>query len=287
MSQSSLRRTSWGAWALVVLIAVMAGAAHAPLGREAPPRSPAASPSRVHRRVVAFLAIWMVVVSGLVLGLVWSNPVQRAVVGMAWGLILLWIGGCGLAMWRWADGLNRAAARLPLGWGLKFVLGCTALACVEEAITTLMTNSAPVFGVQVGQAYITASANYLDVIGYHSVVVFVPMFVAWALLLRWWRFTPFAVFLLFGVTGLLAETLSFGLQNLGNFAQWIFVYGLMVWLPAHWVPDHRPARAPGWWAYVLAVVCPPLLIPLDLVLAPWLWLTPKHPTIHFPPFAGH
>ncbi len=233
--------------------------------------------------MVAFLAIWMLVVSGLVLGIVWRNPVQRAVLAMAWGLILVWIGMCGLAMWRLRDRLVRAAAGVPLPWGLKFVLGCTALACVEEAITTLMTNAAPVFGVEKGQAYITASANYFDVILYHSVVIFVPMFVAWALLLRWWRFPPFAVFLLFGITGLLAETLSFGLQNLGNFALWIFVYGLMVWLPAHWVPDGRPARIPAWWAYPVAVVFPLLLVPLDFVLAPWLWLTPKHPPIHFPP----
>jgi hypothetical protein len=239
--------------------------------------------SPMPRRVVMLLAIWMVVVCSLVLGLSWRNPNHRAVLGMAWGLILLWIGGCGLIMWRWAGDLNRIAARLPLPWGLKFVLGCTALACLEEAITTSMTNCAPLFGVAHGQAYITASANYFDVILHHSVVVFVPMFVGWAILLRWWRFSPFAVFLLFGITGLLAETLTFGLQNLGNFGMWIFVYGLMIWLPAHWVPDHRPARTPPWWSYPVAVVFPILIIPLDFAIAPWLWLMPKHPPIHFLP----
>jgi hypothetical protein len=247
---------------------------------------PSATPARWPRRVVVFLAVWMVAVSSVVLVAVWSNPTHRAVLGMAWGLILLWIGGGGWAMWHWADRVNRVAARLPLPWGLKFVLGCAALACAEEAITTAMTNCAPLFGLEIGQAYITASANYFDVVLYHSVVVFVPMFVGWALLLRWWRFTPFAVFLLFGITGLLAETLSFGAQNLGNFALWIFVYGLMVWLPAHWVPAERTARAPAWWAYPLAVVFPLLLVPMAFVLSPWLWLTPKHPTIHFPPING-
>jgi len=247
-----------------------------------PPSQPA-NASSWHRRVVIFLAAWMLTVSGLVLALVWHNPIKRAVVGMAWGLILLWVGGCGLAMLCWGNALSAAVRRLPLPWSLKFVLGCTALACIEEAITTLMTNCAPLFGAQVGQAYITASASYFDVILYHSVVVFVPMFVGWALLLRWWRFSPFAVFLLFGTTGLLAETLSFGPQNLGNFAMWIFVYGLMVWLPAHWVPEDRPARKPPRWAYLLAVIFPMLMIPLDVVLAPWLWLTPKHPPIHFAP----
>jgi hypothetical protein len=227
-----------------------------------------------------------VLVSALVLALNWNKPVHRAVIGMGWGLILLWVGGCGLTMWRWRDLWCRLAARVRLPWLLKFVLGCTALALTEEAITTLMTNTAPLFGVRVGQAYITASANYLDVVLYHSVVVFVPMFIAWAVLLRWWRFSPFAVFVLFGITGLLAETLTFGLQNLGNFALWIFVYGLMVWLPAHCARPDQPVREPRWWAYPVAVVLPFAFLPLMAVLSPWIWLTPKHPQIHFPPIAG-
>ncbi len=237
--------------------------------------------ARGPRILVLSLAGWMVVVSGLVLALNWGNPVGRAILGMAWGLIVLWIGGGGLAMWRWRVFWCRQASRVRLPWMLKFVLGCTLLALVEEAITTTMTNCAPLFGVRVGQAYITASANYLDVVLYHSVVVFVPMFIGWAVMLRRWRFMPLAVFVLFGLTGLLAETITFGPQNLGNFAFWMFVYGLMVWLPAHWVPPERAARSPRWWVYPLAVVVPFLFLPLMAVLAPWLWLTPKHPTIHF------
>jgi hypothetical protein len=105
----------------------------------------------------------MLVVSGLVLAVSWRNPAHRAVIGMAWGLIVLWIGCCGLAMWRWREGLCRLAARVRLPWQVKFVLGCTTLALTEEAITTLMTNCAPLFGVTLGEAYITASANYFDV----------------------------------------------------------------------------------------------------------------------------
>ncbi len=93
------------------------------------------------------LAGWMVFVSGIVLVVSWPNPVHRAVIGMAWGLIVLWIGGCGLTMWYWREFWRRLAARIRLPWGLKFVLGCTVLALVEEAVTTLMTNCAPLFGV--------------------------------------------------------------------------------------------------------------------------------------------
>ena len=60
-----------------------------------------------------------------------------------------------------------------------------------------MTNCAPFFGVPFGQAYITASANYFDVVLYHSVVIFVPLFIGWAVLLWRWRFPPLAVFVLF------------------------------------------------------------------------------------------
>lgn len=253
------------------------------------PPAPAAvprAPGNRPRRIIMGLALWMTLVSGFVLLAVWSNPVHRAVLLMAWGLILLWVAGCGLVMWHWRELWGRLAAQVRMPWMLKFVLGCTLLALLEEAITTLMTNCAPVFGVAIGQAYITASANYWDVVLYHSVVVFVPFFVAWTVMLRYWRFTPFAVFVLFGITGLLAETISFGPQNLGNFAMWIFVYGLMVWLPAGWVPADRRAAQPRWWTYPLAVVLPFLFLPALFILAPWLWLTAKHPPIHFPPIAG-
>ena len=246
----------------------------------APPGGRAA---RWARRFIVALAVWLVFVSGLVLALNWSKPAPRAMLFMAWGLILLWIGGCGLAMWRWRELWCRLAARVRLPWMVKFVLGCVALALLEEAITTLMTNCAPLFGVERGRAYITAAANYFDVVLYHSVVVFVPFFIGWAVLLRLWRFTPFAVFVLFGITGTLAETVAFGPQSLANFGLWIFVYGLMVWLPAHGVPAERSARTPRWWTYPLATVAPFLFMPLMAVLAPWLWLTAKHPSIHFPP----
>jgi hypothetical protein len=238
---------------------------------------------RWKRRFIVALAGWLVLVAGTVLALNWGKPAARAMLLMAWGLILLWIGGCGLAIWRWCDRLCRLADRVPLSWMLKFVLGCVALALVEEAITTLMTNCAPLLGVRKGQAYITASANYFDVVLYHSVVVFVPLFIGWAVLLWRWRFTPFAVFVLFGLTGTLAEALTFGPQSLANFGLWIFVYGLMVWLPAHWAPPERSARTPRWWAYPLATVAPFLFLPSMFLLAPWLWLTAKHPPIHFPP----
>ena len=117
---------------------------------------------------------------------------------LAGGLVVVWIYLGGTVMW---FARHRAAAllrRTPLGWRTTFVLACTALACLEEAVTVSMTNLAPVFGVPIGEAYITASTNWLDVVLFHSVVVFVPQFIALAYLLGRWDLSPFAVFMGFG-----------------------------------------------------------------------------------------
>ena len=78
---------------------------------------------------------------------------------------------------------------------------CTAMALIEEVITTTMTNCAPLLGTTPEEAHITASTNYFVVVCFHSVVVFVPMFIAWALMLSRWDFSPLKVLLLFGITG--------------------------------------------------------------------------------------
>jgi hypothetical protein len=238
-----------------------------------------------HAKFIVLLAVWLVATTGLVTVATWTHPRQRAVLGMGWGLILLWVFCGGGLMFRFRGPIRSAWTRLPLDWRLGFVLLATCLALIEEAITTTMTNLAPLFGVRAGEAYITASANYLDVVSCHSVVVFIPMFFGWALLLWRYRFSPFAVFVLFGLTGTLAE-MSFGSQHALEFGLWIFVYGLMVYLPAYCVPTVRPARAPRWWHYPLAVLVPFLfipLIPLPLLVAV---LSPHHPRIHFPPITG-
>jgi hypothetical protein len=121
-----------------------------------------------------------------------------------------------------------------------------------------------------------------DIKGLHSVVIFVPFFIGWALILSRYDFSPFAVFVLFGLTGTLAE-MSFGPQHLLEFGLWMFVYGLMVYLPACCVPKDRQTKPVCWWHYPLAIVVPFLFLPL--VPLPLLagMLFPHHPRIHFPP----
>ena len=235
---------------------------------------------KIARQFVILLAVWLIGTTSLVTVAVWRKPEARAIIGMGWGLILLWIGAGGGLMHLFRERTEAFTGRVPLGWRWKFILFSTLLALVEEAITTTMTTLAPVFGVRPGEAFITASANYIDVVTMHSVVVFIPMFVGWQWLLGRWRFTPFQVFLLFGITGTLAEC-SFGVQHLREFGLWIFVYGLMVWLPACCVPAERPARPPHWWHFPLAIIVPFAFIPL--IPTPLLvkWIDPHHPAIHF------
>jgi hypothetical protein len=233
--------------------------------------------------LVSALAVWLGLSTTAVLIVVsiGGGPNTRAVVLMGSGLVLLWIALGGTLMHLARDRVRELVLRLPWDWRLTFVLMATLLALLEEAVTTGMTNLAPVFGVPIGAAYITASANYLDVVSLHSVVVFVPMFIAWAVILRRVAFSPTLVFVLFGLTGTLAEAGLGGAQAFAEIAMWIFVYGLMVYLPAYCIPADRGARPPRWWHYPLAVLLPFVFaIPVAAVVGA------LHPIqIHFPPIA--
>ncbi len=230
---------------------------------------------------IILLAIYLLAVTGLVYILTRADRIAHAVISMGSGLVLLWIVLCGSIMYVFRDAIRSILQRIPIHWQTKFIVFGILMALLEEVITTSMTNLAPLFGVRLGEAYITASANYLDVVLFHSVVVFVPWFIAWAWILKRYTFSPFWVFLLFGLNGLLAESLTFGWQHLNEFALWIFVYGLMIYLPAYTVPADRGALPPKVWHGVLAFILPFLFgIPWALLVG---LLLRGHPSIHFLP----
>jgi len=235
------------------------------------------------RTLITALAVWLGLSTMVVLivVLIGGGPNTQAVILMGAGLILVWVALGGTLMHLARDRVRAFILRLPWDWRVSFVLMATLLALLEEAVTTGMTNLAPLFGVPIGAAYITASANYLDVVCLHSVVVFVPMFAAWAVILRRLAFSPAAVFVLFGLTGTLAEASFGGAQAFAQIAMWVFVYGLMVYLPAYCLPAERGARPPRWWHYPPAVVLPFVFaIPVAGVVGV------LHPVaIHFPPIA--
>lgn len=231
--------------------------------------------------LIRFLGVWTAVATVFLftIAALFMPPNARAVIFMSTGLVLLWVLLGGLLMWRWREPIRALVQRLPPPWPLTFVLFCTVLALLEEAVTVTMTNLAPLFGVPLGAAYITASANYLDVVLWHSVIVFVPMFIGWAILLRFWQVSPNGVFLVFGFTGFWLEAAFSGRLNLLQLGFWVFVYGLMVYLPAYCLPAREGAKPPKAWHYAVMVLGPVLLaIPVALIIST------IHPTsIHFPP----
>jgi hypothetical protein len=231
--------------------------------------------TRIPRLLIKGLAIYTGVLVPFIFTVVLvgsHSSTDRAIILMASGLVLLWIVLGGSVMYLYRDPIRRAVLRWRVSWPWRFVLMASALALTEEAITTGMTNLAPEFGSKIGLAFITASNNYLIVIAFSSVVILVPEFVGWMLLLRRWAFTPNEVFLLYGFLGTTMEATLNPTALYAGF--WFFVYGLMVYLPAYCVPAERPAARPRWWHYELAYFVPlALALPVagaDSLLGHWL-----------------
>ena len=227
------------------------------------------------RGLIKAIAVYSVLVISLISFLVLASDAplhEKANIKMAWGLILFWIILIGGLMYLNRDRIRDWVLAIPLPWWVKFPLFCTLLALVEEAVTVTMTNLAPLFGAEIGEAFITASANYLHTVLFHSVIVFIPMFLVWTVILHFYQLPPDHVFLLFGLTGSLAEMSMSPTNILGGF--WFFVYGLMIYLPVYCLPSRKSSRSPAWWVYPLAVVAPLLSPILLLPVAPllrYLW----------------
>lgn len=233
---------------------------------------------------IGILALWQIGFDTLLTLVSVSKGDSRslAIMCMTWGLTICWIVIGGMLMVRYRDKIKKYVQNIRAPWQVVFVVFATVLALTEEIVTVTMTNLAPQFGSQIGVAYITASTNYFDVVLFHSVIVFIPMFIGWAWLLGKYDFTPFSVFLLFGIMGIVAEISLGGPTQLFASARWIFVYGLMVYLPAYCIPQGRAARVPHFWQYLLAIpkvfaYSFPMLVAVVLIVAKVL----HHPSIHF------
>ena len=211
---------------------------------------------RVTRWLLIAIGVYSVLLVGFLNLAILSSgkPKDRAIILMADGMILLWIivGGALTPMLR--KRLVPLLVAIRIGWRLRFVVLCTTMALIEEIITTSMTNCASLFGSTPEDSHITASTNYFHVVLCHSVILFVFMFIMWAWMLSRWGFSPLKVLLLFGITGSLTEATINPSSLIGGF--WVFVYGLMVYLPACTVPGDREAKPVRWWHYPLAVFLP-------------------------------
>jgi hypothetical protein len=232
-------------------------------------------------RFLCALALWVLLRTSWVTIAVWKSRIMRAELEMASGLVLLWMILGGSLMYIFRDRVKASLQPIPWDWRVSFFLLATLLALCEEVITTLMTNCAPLFGVKLGQAYITASANYFDVVCCHSVITFLPPFAAWAWLYSRYDFSPFETFVCFGIYGTIGEGI-FGGFHLADMPFWIFVYGLMLYLPAYVFADRRGKRRVSWLQYLMGAVGPFVgTVPWVLFLK--LTFLRHHPDIHFPP----
>ena len=243
---------------------------------------------RTQQVVIGGLLLLAVVFAGLLhlIGLDAATPAAarstHGIARMATGLLVIWVllGGACMVLAR--HRIRRMVRAIPLDERLKFTIFAILLAGLEEVVTVSMTNLAPLFGAAEGEAYITASANYFDVILFHSVVVFIPYFIVLALILHRWAFSPFVVFLSFGVVGTACEAIFAG--NPGVFVSfpiWAFVYGLMVWLPTFCM-DNRTARPVGSAASLLLAPAVFLLaLPMIAAIAWVITVALGHPGMHF------
>lgn len=224
-----------------------------------PPGGPIGEPTRIRltRTLIKVLAAYTTIIVGFIAAvniLGSHNSTDRAIILMALGLVTIWVLIGGLITLKFRFRIRDWISRIDLSWEWRFVLLASALALIEEAITTTMTNLAPEFGSQIGVAYITASNNYLIVISFSSVVILVPEFVGWVLVLRRYAFNANEVFLIYGLLGTTMEATLNPYELIAGF--WFFVYGLMVYLPTFSLPTRERAVAPKWYHYVLAYAVP-------------------------------
>lgn len=216
--------------------------------------------TRLVKWILVILAIWTAALFGLVFLVAnFSDDVtadERAIIRMGGGLLLIWVVIGGVIQRVERDRIVGWMKRLSIGWRKRFVFWCVVLALLEEVVTTSMSALGPQLGAETDAAMITASTNYLEVVLLNSVIIFVPMFIAWAWLLGRYDFRPVEVMLLYGLSGMFSEAIAFGAQNFMMMGVWVYVYGLMIYLPAHTIPAERGARPPKWRHWILAIFAP-------------------------------
>ncbi len=207
-----------------------------------------------------------------------SFPVGVAVITMALTLILTWVFIGGILQLQFLQKYHRQLTTPTTSPVLYFTLFATALACLEEIITVSITNLAPLYGVKVGEAYITASTNYFDVIFLHSVIVFVPMIITLGLILKRYEISPFKALLMWGTVGVIGEASFGGTQAFLTAPSWIFIYGLMVYVPSY-IFINTTRKKPSIFLYPFFIV----IILVSAISVVWIPQVLNHPSIHFQP----
>lgn len=178
-----------------------------------------------------------------------------AIMKMSIFLSFLWIIIWGTFQYFFKDIVRKMINMTEKKWKKKFFVLCIILVWIEEAIAVTMTNNVVQFWWEPWKAFITASTNYFEVIFLHSIIVFIPMFYAWILLLKKYDFSTAQVLFFFWISWIIWEIFMNPIALISWF--WIFIYGLMIALPVYCLPK-RNLRKPWFTWYVWALILPTL-----------------------------
>ena len=230
----------------------------------APDMKTVAAPARQRatwfvRALVWLFGVWAVIIAlfFLLATLTSPDPVTRAIAGMALGLFLFWIvlGGALIV-------LRKRACPAPVRRALASPCRVRhSPALLEEAVTTTATSTAPLWVSRSADLH-HRLGNYLSrALSRHRLCADVHRLGGWATL----RLLA-AIFILYGCTGRLPRRNLRRAKPVG-LGFWVYVYGLMIYLPVCAVPPDRGARKPGVWACLLALILPILAaIPVALII---------------------
>jgi hypothetical protein len=197
-----------------------------------------------------------------------TGGAELSAVAMEWGIFLSWVYGIAPLLGR--KGLPMLKRRLSgyhFGPKVFFFIFAAVFALIEEALAVIWNDfTPPLFGQSVAPL-LTASTNYFEVIVLHSVVVFLPLFLVWAYLLYYGKYSPREAYLYFGLTGVLAEYMfnpSVLALLAGGF--WILIYGSMVYHPAQFVFGKGEGALHVTWKRLVVAVFLPLLASIPVAI---------------------
>jgi hypothetical protein len=216
------------------------------------------------KAIAVYSIIFLIFISFVIISSDATNN-EKTIIKMGIALVVVWIIICGSLMYLFRNTIKSIIKQIPINWKLKFFLFSLFLILFEEIISTTITNLAPLFGGEIGKSFITASTNYFHVIFFHSAIMFIPFILVWTYLVSRYDFSPNQIFLLFGLLGTFAESFLNPFAIISGF--WIFVYGLMIYLPAYSLPNRENLKKPTLSAYFIALIIPIIIsIPLSLIV---------------------
>ena len=208
---------------------------------------------RTFKFVIYVLSVWSILFMTFVSIYTYSEGDNNsiAIIKMSLLLIFVWVIILGIIQYVLRD-MVKYLVNMSNDWKLKFFSLVLFMMLIKETIAVIITNQVSLFGGEYSKAFITVHSNYFIVMLF-SVIVFIPMIIAWIYLLSKYDFKHYEAFLLFGLTGVIVEILINPFAATAGL--WIFIYGLFIWLATYCLPERNLPR-PGYNTYIIAVFLP-------------------------------